>query len=109
MEIVDFLENVSLKIYKTNEDFSQSMFRISTLPTICKTLAIKLTTVFGPTKILLCEALFFKITFLEDKSKLTDLYLKNPRRISPFPRVRSFKKLAQGKKIYHFSYYLHLL
>jgi len=69
----------------------------------CKTLAFKLATMFCSTYI--CETSFSKTLFLKNKyrSRLTDLYLENPLRISCSPTVPNFKKTGSGQEMSFFS------
>lgn len=103
MEIIDLQEDISLRMNKTpsTEDFWTKHVLDKYMN--CKTLVIKLATMFGSTYI--CETSFSKMTFLKNKycSRLTDDHLENTLRISCSPRVPDFKKLAQVKKC-HFSH-----
>ncbi|XP_060880640.1 general transcription factor II-I repeat domain-containing protein 2-like [Metopolophium dirhodum] len=103
MEIIDLQEDISLQMNKTlsTEDFW--IKHVLDKYINCKTLAIKLATMFGSTYV--CETSFSKMTFLKNRyrSRLTDHRLENTLRISCSPRVPDLKKLAQEKKC-HFSH-----
>jgi len=100
IKIIDLQEAISLQMYKTatTEDFWANHVLDKYMN--CKTLAIKLATMFGFTYI--CETSFSKMTFLKNKScsRLTDFHLENSMRISCSSRLPNFKKLAQDKKFF---------
>ncbi|VVC34848.1 Hypothetical protein CINCED_3A025920 [Cinara cedri] len=104
MEIID-LQDISLQMNKTSstEDFWIKQHAELDKYTNCKTLAIKLATMFGSTYIRGNRNDAHETGITSKDNNPTKLNLENTLRISCSPRVPDFKKLAQEKKC-HFSH-----
>ncbi|VVC35089.1 Hypothetical protein CINCED_3A018601, partial [Cinara cedri] len=83
MEIIDLQEDISLQMNKTSSTKDFWIKHVLDKYINCKTLAIKLATMFGFTYV--CETSFSNMSFLKNqyRSRLTNHHLENTLRIKP--------------------------